>query len=307
MTLIETLLGIVRGADEWEQMDLNTVVETTLSLIETQLRHDEIEVIRELSDVPPMHARKSFIQDMLLNLILNARKAMSEGGELRIAVCSSSADSVRMEVSDSGVGIEAEKLPHIFDPFFTQQKGSGGTGLGLYMVQHIVEEHGGQIEVRSEIGRGTTFEIELPTRSERAAGEGSVTAVDDSAETQQFALMRQLQVLVGEMDGDTIAQFRQAVDGGSWDLAGDSATMLEMARSSRYDVMFLSTQLPGEPGVRELYEEMVQLSQGPVYLVHEGQELPDGLPSSDTLLRRPLQVEDLCILLEGLAKTGEST
>jgi signal transduction histidine kinase len=96
-----------------------------------------------------------------MNLIINARDAMPRGGELTIATeCEDS--SVRVEVSDNGVGISPEHLNKIFDPFFTTKSTSRGTGLGLAVTYGIIREHLGKIEVQSALGRGTSFRVQLP-------------------------------------------------------------------------------------------------------------------------------------------------
>jgi signal transduction histidine kinase len=102
-----------------------------------------------------------------MNLIINARDAMPRGGELTIATeCEDS--FVRVEVSDNGVGISPEHLSKIFDPFFTTKSTSRGTGLGLAVTYGIIREHLGKIDVRSAVGRGTSFRVELPVARKAA-------------------------------------------------------------------------------------------------------------------------------------------
>jgi len=303
VALIDNLLGFVGGNNAWEELALGDMVEQTLKLIETQLRHTEIQVVRELEDAPKIRARKSFVQDMLLNLILNARKAMPKGGTLRIGVSTPIEGHVRMKVSDNGIGIEPDKLSHIFDPFFTQQKAMGGTGLGLYMVQHIVEDHDGKISVESEVGQGTTFVIDFPIASDRDSREDTA-AITVGHHTRQFTMVRQIQVLIGELDADTISHFSDAMGRNTWDQAGDLPTVLDLASRSRYDAVFLSSSLPGNPGVEAAYAQLCEATTE-VYLLHGGDgTLPTGLQSIDRMLLRPLHPEELKLLLERLARPG---
>lgn len=116
----------------------------------------------------------SQIQQILMNLIVNARQAMKEAGRLKLIVRDNSSEGwAEIVVSDTGCGIPHDKLPHIFDSFYTTKtpdaRGQGGTGLGLSLCLRIVEAHQGRIRVESEIGKGTTFTLKLP-QSESPAG-----------------------------------------------------------------------------------------------------------------------------------------
>ena len=97
-----------------------------------------------------------------MNLITNAVHAMEDGGDLTICAALAEDDKIKVEVKDTGTGIPAENLPNIFDPFFTTKEVGKGTGLGLSVSYGIVKKHGGQILVKSEVDRGTTFTIVLP-------------------------------------------------------------------------------------------------------------------------------------------------
>ena len=111
------------------------------------------------------------MQQVLLNLFMNAIQAMENGGELT-AVLSTTADrEARIDVKDTGPGIAPEHREQIFDPFFTTKRARGGTGLGLPIAYRIIEEHGGTIGVKSEPGVGTTFTVRIPAREGEGAEE----------------------------------------------------------------------------------------------------------------------------------------
>jgi len=115
----------------------------------------------------------SQIQQVVLNLIVNARQAMADGGRLRVAVRTNHDDDVaEIAIQDSGPGIPSDKLPKIFDPFFStksaDRSGQGGTGLGLAVCRDIIESHKGRIRVESAVGRGTTFTLKLPLAGVKA-------------------------------------------------------------------------------------------------------------------------------------------
>ena len=143
-------------------MDINRVVRETLTLIEHQLQKASVQVEAKLdAAVPPMKGNAGKLQQVFLNLFLNARDAMEHGGTL--AVRTSAADGVaHIEVADTGQGIPAENLARIYDPFFTTKGSRKGTGLGLSVTYGIVREHGGTIEVESQPGTGTRFLVEFP-------------------------------------------------------------------------------------------------------------------------------------------------
>jgi two-component system, NtrC family, sensor kinase len=109
------------------------------------------------------------LQQVFMNLLMNALQAMPEGGEISVAAETDSRDTVRVDIHDTGMGISQELVQHIFEPFFTTKEVGKGTGLGLAVVYSLVKKHGGRIDVNSEIGRGTTFSVFLPTASSRSS------------------------------------------------------------------------------------------------------------------------------------------
>ena len=151
---------------EFRETDLNQVIRDTLSLLEHQFKTAQIQVKAELAEgLPPIHGNAGKLQQVFLNLMLNAKEAMPGGGTLRIATAVNG--HVEAQVSDSGAGIAPEHLKRIYDPFFTTKTmpkpgERRGTGLGLSVSYGIIQEHAGKIEVESAIGAGTTFHLEFP-------------------------------------------------------------------------------------------------------------------------------------------------
>ena len=161
--IVNGLLNFSRtSTTDFGPVDLNRVVQETLSLVEHQLKNAGVEVRAALDPVlGPIHANAGKLQQVFLNLFLNARDAMESGGVLEIKT--SAEDSVaRVEVSDTGHGIAQENLHRIYDPFFTTKATRKGTGLGLSVSYGIIQEHGGTIEVFSRPAGGTRFQVELP-------------------------------------------------------------------------------------------------------------------------------------------------
>ena len=151
---------------EFRNTDLNQVIRDTLSLLEHQFKTAQVHVDLELAEgLPPINGNPGKLQQVFLNLLLNAKEAMPSGGHLRVATLVNG--HVEALVADSGSGIAPEHLKRIYDPFFTTKTmpkpgDRRGTGLGLSVSYGIIQEHAGKIHVESEIGAGTTFHLEFP-------------------------------------------------------------------------------------------------------------------------------------------------
>jgi signal transduction histidine kinase len=147
-------------------VDLNRVVRETLLLAERQMSRAGTRVRTTLDPALPSFVGDSgALQQVVLNLLTNAREALNGAGEVRIETCPALGHpgSIQLIVTDDGPGMPADVLPKIFDPFFTTK--ARGTGLGLSVSYGIVQEHGGTIEVRSEPGQGTVFVLTFPVDS----------------------------------------------------------------------------------------------------------------------------------------------
>ncbi|MGH9432266.1 MAG: ATP-binding protein [Terriglobia bacterium] len=161
--IVNNLLKFSRlSGSERAELDLNKVIQETASLLEPMIRASKIRLNLQLaSELPAVYGNFGKLQQVFVNLVLNARDAMPMGGEL-LLVTEHDESVVRAEVCDTGVGIAPDVLNRIFDPFFTT-KGSGrGTGLGLAVTYGIISEHAGKIQVKSKPGKGTTFRLEFP-------------------------------------------------------------------------------------------------------------------------------------------------
>jgi two-component system NtrC family sensor kinase len=152
---------------------INAIINATLSLVSNQSSFHDIEIIRDFSpDLPDMLIDPNQIEQVFVNLILNASHAMPTGGVLRLTtILSVNRSQASILISDTGCGIPPENLQRIFDPFFTTKENKG-TGLGLSVSYGIVESHGGTIEVQSTVGQGTTFSIFLPVEQDVENEEG---------------------------------------------------------------------------------------------------------------------------------------
>jgi PAS domain S-box-containing protein len=178
--IIENLLQFSRhSVYERERVDVEKLIDTTLSLVEKETAVRNIILEKGYGGVPRVFFSLDSLKQVFLNIIYNAVQAMPTGGVLRILTSTSEDEAwVNIEFSDNGVGISPENLSHIFTPFFSTKRESGGTGLGLYLSYAIIKREGGDILARSSEGLGTTFTVRLPIAKNPEVPERGELAVD---------------------------------------------------------------------------------------------------------------------------------
>ncbi len=170
--LVTDFLAFARPAqDRLEEVDLMRLIGDVLEFAALDLEQGCVKVVTDFpSSLSPVFADAGKLRRSLLNLIINARQAMPDGGTLTVRLRPTEKDEVAIEVSDTGCGISGQDRERIFQAFFSTKP--GGTGLGLAVVRRTIEDCGGQIAFVSEVGRGTTFRIQLPTAKSRRAARG---------------------------------------------------------------------------------------------------------------------------------------
>jgi two-component system, NtrC family, sensor kinase len=163
--IVKGLLDFSRSErPELEPISILAIIDDTLKLVRNQLMLSGIQVEKEISpEVPPISGERKSLQQVFLNLFINAIQAMPDGGQLIIRVWTDNSQ-LHIEVKDTGEGIDPAHLPHIFDPFYTTKEVGRGTGLGLSVTYGIIEKHGGHIEAHSKKGEGAVFSIVLPVK-----------------------------------------------------------------------------------------------------------------------------------------------
>ena len=155
-----------------ELINVNWAVEEIITLVDYEFRNRGIEFdVRFSEEIPPLESNKNYLQQAFLNILLNAKDAMPDGGKMIVAT-EFQEDKIIIRFSDSGVGIKSEDLKKIFEPFFTTKEPGKGTGLGLPITRGIVRKFGGEIKVDSVQGRGTTFSLVLPAKKKVAVLHG---------------------------------------------------------------------------------------------------------------------------------------
>jgi PAS domain S-box-containing protein len=160
----------VDRADE-QQADLNECLESTIAIAWNELKY-KVTLEKEYGELPPLRCHPQQLNQVFMNLLVNAAQAIAEKGVIKIKTWHNQ-QMIFVEISDTGCGIPEENLLRIFEPFFTTKEVGKGTGLGMSICYDIVNAHGGQIEVQSKVGEGSRFTICLPFVSGIAGGEGA--------------------------------------------------------------------------------------------------------------------------------------
>jgi two-component system NtrC family sensor kinase len=173
------LLAFARRHDpDPEPSDINVLLDRVIEVKRVDFSVSDIEVVRDFQpDLPPVMLNRNQIDQVMLNLLNNAKDAIGDGGTITLRTRRDDG-MVRIDVTDDGAGMPPEVLEQVFFPFFTTKAVGRGTGLGLSISHGIIESHGGRIAVRSQVGRGTTFSVFLPLDPKQAA---EPPAEDDEA------------------------------------------------------------------------------------------------------------------------------
>jgi PAS domain S-box-containing protein len=264
--IVKNLLLFAREArSERRPVNLNEIVERTLALRNYELRVENIELSQELAqDLPPVVADPAQLQQVLLNLLVNAEQAIRQGsgeGSIRVRTRKTASGRVSFEILDSGPGIPQEIIPRIFDPFFSTKPSGAGTGLGLSISFGIVQEHGGEISVRSQLGHGAKFIVELPAAAQHATlvnAPPGTFATKPNAAPAPTKPMHGERVLVVE-DEPTVAHLIADVlaeDGHKVEIVLDGRDGLDRATEGNYALIICDLRMPHLDG-RGIYRELV--------------------------------------------------
>jgi len=240
-----------------DYIGINGISESTLELRSYQLRVDNIAVELDLDpDLPKTMADFHQLQQVFINILVNAHQAMVEkGGGGRLAIRSRDReDFIRVEIRDSGPGIPEENLPRIFDPFFTTKEVGQGTGLGLSLCYGILEEHHGRIAARNDPGGGAVFTVEIPILPCDVPEQTLARPAAASAKTMDAAV-RNILVVDDEVTIVDILYEVLKSDGYRVDTALSGTVALKKLEKERYDLIISDLKMPGMSG-QELYDRI---------------------------------------------------
>ncbi len=299
--LVGTLLSFSRQKEAKKQIaSLEDAIEDAIKLIEYTFKSDSIQIIRHYGKVPPIVMNVGEIQQVIINMALNSRDAINQGGVIAINT-ELDIDYVKIEFSDNGIGIPMKNLEKIFEPFFTTKKSDNaksGTGLGLSVVYSIIERHGGRIEVSSELGKGTTFTIWLPNIQRLDISE-TVRSVNQEDTNVTLKTRRKGNILVIDDEEFVCDLIEEALisSGHSVDTAKSSDVVLELIKKNHYDIIFLDLTINGK-GAVELLREMKFFDPSSVTVIitgtpgHEDIEklIAEGAYS---IIRKPFKINDI--------------
>ena len=305
------------------EVDLNKLIHGLAEMLERLIGENielQLDLVSGLGMVP---ADAGAVEQALMNLAVNARDAMPEGGKMRFETAfahidgtfcathreAKPGDYVRVSVVDTGIGMDAATQQHIFEPFFTTKEVGKGTGLGLAMVYGVVTQHGGWIDVQSRVGEGTRFDVYLPVQEASAQtreGSPSLAGVPSGNET----------VLLAEDEPDVRDFAKRVLTGLGYTVLiaedGEDAARVFAANQERVGMVILDVVMPKASG-RKAYEEIAKMRAGIPHLYISGYNEIMGDPAVGTdtasqVLQKPFTVEELAFrvrrVLDGDQRTA---
>ncbi len=237
-------------------VDVREPLEFSIKMASSELRH-RTQLIKEFQPVPPVYADPSRLGQVFLNLLVNAAQAIPEGNvaanHVIVRVRPAAPGQLAIEVADTGVGIPPELLARIFDPFFTTKQQGAGTGLGLSICHGIIRDLGGELTVRSEVGRGTTFTVLLPTASAPATAVPKPVAPAPGTRPGRRILIIDDEPSVGRSFARLLGRKYQVTV-----LESGKEALARLESGESFDVIFCDLMMPDATGM-DLHERMLEV------------------------------------------------
>ncbi len=252
--IIQDLMGFARPAEpKFESASLADIINKVLAVLGDRVSMTKIKVNSSLApDLPMIMVDPLQVEQVFMNLLVNANHAMPDGGEISIKAIERNG-TVETRIADTGTGIDAKNITKIFDPFFTTKKEGEGTGLGLAICNSIVEHNGGVLRVQSKLGKGTTFTVSLPV--DKASRLRVLKAsIDEQKKMQQAKKQARQRILVIDDEyllNDMLQEALKA-DGYEVDGAYDGVEGIGLLRYKKYDLILLDIRMPRKDGLEVL-------------------------------------------------------
>ncbi len=287
-------------------LDFNRVIQRTAGLLDRILGGlVRVELVLD-PDLPQILGEPLQLEQVLMNIAVNARDAMPEGGRLVFRTRASAGDHVALEITDTGKGIPPDVLPHIFEPFFTTKPVGKGTGLGLAMAFGILRAHGGSLDVESAVGRGTTFTLRLPASGaahQEISGPQAQVAPESGPMAGLRILVAEDEVDLRETLADALTIARAQVE-----TAPDGDQAWQLFRASSYDLILSDQRMPQCTGMELLRRVRGTGSEIP-FILASGQDLEPFRPELEwdkatRLLPKPFSVARLMELVREFGLCG---
>lgn len=306
--VVRKLLAFSRQKDEKYTLgSIDDVIEDTISLIHNTLEKDGIKIVKHFGKTPPVKLNQSEVQQVLLNLILNAKhaivsnKKLNESNKVIGITTDTEKGFVKLDISDTGVGIPKENLPRIFEPFFTTKDRNSptpGTGLGLPITYAIIERHGGTIDVNSEVGEGTTFTLWFPYE-EPYSRASSVKSKGDEDNIPKVESARKASILVIDDDEYVRDLIRDSLTGHGHNVvtAETGKEGVDLIKSAYFDVAFVDYVLPDHSGL-EILRDIKSNNLGTMIVIISGSENIKGAEQAiaegaDSFVQKPFKVDEI--------------
>ncbi len=258
-TIVKDLKIFSRSQEETlGPVDVVRLLESTLRMATNEIRH-RARLVKDFQKTPPVQASESRLGQVFLNLVVNAAQAIEEGhadeNEIRVSTSTEASGRVVIEISDTGSGMPAEVLERLFTPFFTTKAVGVGTGLGLSICHRIVTSFGGNIEVHSTLGKGTTFRVLLPVASQAVSAAKSEARVEGPAQKRGRVLVVDDEPMIARLVQRTLANEHEIV------VSERAAEALERIHSGeRFDVILCDVMMPQMTGI-ELHAELCKVER----------------------------------------------
>jgi signal transduction histidine kinase len=310
---VERIRGIVRDVklfsrphnEERGPVDVRSVIESSIRMAWNEIRH-RAHLVKEYGDVPMVDSNEARLGQVLLNLLLNAAQAMPEGranrNEIRIVTKTAENGRVMIEVRDTGTGMPKEILARIFDPFFTTKPVGVGTGLGLSLCHRMVTDLGGEIEVESEVDKGTLFRVTLPAATGKIRERASARPLNEHAPRVRVLVVDD-EVSIGRALQRSLDPHHDVVV-----LTSGKEALARIASGERFDAILSDLMMPEVTGM-EIYEELCRTAPDQAKrmifitggaFTERAREFLDRIPNPR--IEKPFAVANILAIIAGVPK-----